>query len=52
MKNKIIDLISNIMSKHHPIFTENFTIFFSNAGKTGNIPEFRFDTFYKIVFLR
>ena len=45
MRNKIIDLISNIMSKCHGTFTENFTIFFSNAGKTGNVPEFEFDIF-------
>ena len=34
MKNKRIDHISKIMSKRHGNFTENFTIFFSNAGKT------------------
>ena len=45
MKNKSIDLIKNIMSKRHSIFTGNFTIFFSNAGKTGNVPEFKFDIF-------
>ena len=45
MRKKIIDLISNIISKCHGIFTENFTIFFSNAGKTGNVPEFKFDNF-------
>ena len=33
MKNKRIDHISKIMSKRHGIFTENFTIFFSNAEK-------------------
>ena len=43
MENKSIDLISTIMSKCHSIFTENFTIFYSNAGKTGNVPEFKFD---------
>ena len=45
MKNRPIDYISNIMPKHHGIFTENFTIFFSNAGKTKNVPEFEFDKF-------
>ena len=45
MRNKIIDLLSNIMSKLHGIFTENFTIFFPNAGKTRNMPEFEFDIF-------
>ena len=43
MKNKRIDHISNIMSKHYGIFTENF--FFSNAAKTGNKPEFKFEIF-------
>ena len=33
MKNKRIDHVSKIMSKHHDIFTENFTMIFSNAGK-------------------
>ena len=46
MKNKSIDLISNIMSKRHGIFTENFTtIIFSNAGKTGDAREFKFGKF-------
>ena len=36
MKNKRIDHISNIMSKHHGIFTEK-KFFFSNAAKTGRI---------------
>ena len=45
MRNEIIDLISNIMSKRHGIFTENFTIFFLNAGKTGSVTEFEFDIF-------
>ena len=45
MKNKIIDLISNIMLKRHGVFTENFTTFFANAGKTGNVPQFKFDKF-------
>ena len=30
------------MSKYHGTFTENFTISFSNVGKTGNGPEFEF----------
>ena len=38
-------LTSNNMSKHHGIFTENFIIFFSKAGKTGKVPEFQFDKF-------
>ena len=42
MRNKIMDLTSNIMSIRHGIFTENFTIFFSNAGKTGSVAEFEF----------
>ena len=38
------------MSKRHDIFTENFTIFFSNAGKTVNVPEFELDKFQKTIF--
>ena len=45
MKNKITDLMSNIMSKGQSIFTENFTIFFSNGGNTGNVLKFKFDIF-------
>ena len=45
MKNKRIDHISKIMSKRHDIFTEIFTILFPNAGKTVNVPEFKFDKF-------
>ena len=41
MKNKRIDHISKIMSKRQDIFTENFTIFYSNA----NVPEFEFNKF-------
>ena len=37
MKNKRIHHVIYIMSKRHGIFTENFTIFFANAGKTGNV---------------
>lgn len=43
MKNKQIDHVSNIISTHHGIFTKIFTIFFSNARKPGNVPEFKFD---------
>ena len=39
------DLINNNMSKRHAIFTENFIIFFSKAGKTGKVPEFQFEKF-------
>ena len=39
------DLISNIVSKNHGNFTENFTIFFSDGGKTGIVAEFKFDIF-------
>ena len=49
---KVLKLISNIMSKCHGIFTENVSIFFSNAGKTGNLSEFMFYTFKKIIYLR
>ena len=41
MKNKIIDLTSKIMSKRRGIFIGKCTTFFSNAGKTGNMPEFK-----------
>ena len=43
MKNKRNDNMSNIMPKRHSIFTENFTIFFSNAGKIRNVPQIEFD---------
>ena len=43
MKNKIIDLISNFISKGQAVFTENLSIFISNAGKTGNVLEFKFE---------
>ena len=52
MKNKIINLISNIISKRHGNIAENFTIFVSNAGKTGNVPEFKFNKFKKNIYLR
>ena len=45
MKNKQIDHMSKIMSKRQGIFNENFTISFSNARKTGNMPEFEFYKF-------
>ena len=45
MKNKQIDLISNIMSKRHNIFAKNFIISFSNAEKTGRKSAFKFDIF-------
>ena len=44
-KNKRIDDISNIMSKSHCIFAENFTLCFLNAEKTGNVPEFEAERF-------
>ena len=37
------DHISNIMPKCHGVFNEIFTISFSNAGKTENLPEFEFE---------
>ena len=52
MKKKLNDHISNIMSKCHNIFTENFTIFSSNAGKSGNVLEFKFYKCKKTIFLR
>ena len=45
IQNKQIDLITNIMSKFQGVFTENFTIFFSNAEKIENMPEFEFEKF-------
>ena len=33
------------MSKRHDDFNENFTIFYSNAEKTKNMPEFQFERF-------
>ena len=44
-KNKRIDDISNIMSKSHCIFAENFTLCLLNAEKTGNVPEFEAERF-------
>ena len=41
MKNESIELINNITSKRQGIFTGNFIISFLNAGKTGNMPEFK-----------
>ena len=45
MKNKRIDHINKIMSKHDDIFAENYIIFFSNSGKTGNVSDFEFNKF-------
>ena len=36
------------MSKSHGIFTKNFTIFFSKAGKTENVPEFEFEKLHSL----
>ena len=51
-ENKRIDLVRSIISKYHGIFTENFIIFFSNAGKTGNMSQFDFEIFKKTIFER
>ena len=40
------------MSKRHDTFTENFTIFFPNTRKTGNVAEFEFDKLWKAIFWR
>ena len=45
MRNKSIELIRNIMSIPHGIFTENLTISFQMQEKNGNMPEFNFDIF-------
>ena len=50
MKNRSIDVISNIMSKRHGIFTKNRTIFFSNAGKIENLPESNLAYFRRAFF--
>ena len=40
------------MSKRHSVFTGNFTgIFFSNAGKTGNVREFKFEKIFGVRLL-
>ena len=50
MKNWIGN-VSNILSKRCVIFTKNFAVFFfSNAGITGNLPEFEFDEFWRTIF--
>ena len=46
-KNRSIDLTSNILSKHH----RNFTPKIRNAGKTGKVPEFKFNIFSNTFFL-
>ena len=45
MKNKRIDHINKIVTKIHNIFAENYTIFFSNVGKTENVLKFEFNKF-------
>ena len=50
MKTKIIDLLSNIMSKRQVIFTENFTIFLSNSAKTRNVPNSNLTNFGRPSF--
>ena len=35
--------VSNIILEGRGAFTENFAIFFSNTGKTNNLPEFEFE---------
>ena len=39
--------MNKIMSKCHGVFTKNF---FSNVGKIGNVLEFEFDKFQKVIF--
>ena len=50
MKNKIIDVISDIVSKRQRNFTENFTVYILNTGKIGKVPEFKFDKFLEDHF--
>ena len=45
LKSKRIDFKSKIKSKRYGVFTKNFNIFFSNAGKTRNVPGFELDKF-------
>ena len=54
MKNKSIDLISNIMSKRHEkVFLKTFLkTFFFKYRKTENLPESEFDIFLDIIFLK
>ena len=42
--------MSKIMSERSGILTKNVIISFSNAGKTGNLPEFEFGKFQKSIF--
>ena len=44
-KKKRFDHISNIMPKLHGVFTEKFTNRSWNAGKTENVPGFKFERF-------
>ena len=50
MKNKTIDFTCNIVPKRRGIFTENFTIFLSNAGKIEIVLEFKFDVLEDHLF--
>lgn len=45
MKNKQSDHITKIISKRYGIFTVNVIVFYPNAGKTRNKPEFEFNKF-------
>ena len=45
MKNEGIENISKITSKGHDIFCRELYHLSSNAGKTGNVPEFEFNKF-------
>ena len=50
MKSKRSDDKSNIMPKRYVILSKN--ILFSNAGKTGNVPELEYKKFLKSIFWR
>ena len=39
------------MSWRHGVFTENFTIFFSNARKSENVPKFEFERILEEQFM-
>ena len=52
LNTRNVDHISKIMSKSRGSTAENFTIFFSNVGKTESLPEFKFERFQMVIFWR
>lgn len=45
MKTSKLTIQAVLYETGHCVFTKNFTIFFSNAAKTGNVQEFEFEKF-------